>query len=124
MYISKQRKYPNKRIEQGGRSFMSKYEGRIAQELELRQKAGEFTGIDYQYRIKLYVYLPNGEKAYLFDYLCDFRCHRPNNTFLLVEAKGHATELYRTKKKILDLVWLPDHLDHQFEEIKQGGWRV
>lgn len=119
MYYSRQgSKYGNKRTEYNGYQYMSKFEAKVAQELDLRMKAGEFTQVDAQYRIKLYVYLPDGSKADLFTYICDFRCHRPDGTFLLVEAKGHVTDTYRTKRKILDLVWLPDHLDHEFEEIR------
>lgn len=113
-------KYGNAKTEYGGYKYDSKYEARVAQELELRQKAGEFTSIDRQYRIKLYVYLPDGSKADLFTYVCDFRCTRPDNSFLLVEAKGHVTDTYRTKRKVLDLVWLPDHPDYEFEEVRQG----
>lgn len=120
MYLSRYgSKYGNKRTEYNGKSYMSKYEARVAQELDLRLKAGEFTQIDSQYKIALYTYLPNGEKAVLFNYICDFRCSRPDGTYLLVEAKGHVTELYRVKRKLLDLVWLPDHPDYEFEEVRQ-----
>ncbi len=112
-------KYGNKKTEYNGYKYMSKFEARVAQELDLRMKAGEFTNIDPQYRIKLYVYLPDGKKADLFTYICDFRCERPNGSYLLVEAKGYQTDVYRTKKKILDLVWLPDHPDYEFDEVRQ-----
>lgn len=111
-------KYGAKKTEYNGRKYDSKLEARVAQELDLRLKAGEFTQIDPQYRIKLYCYLPNKEKVDLFTYICDFRCHRPDGSFLLVEAKGHPTEVYRTKRKILDLVWLPYHKEYEFEEIR------
>lgn len=112
-------KYGNKKTEYNGRRYDSKFEAKIAQELDLRQKAGEFVNVEAQYRIKLYVYLPGGQRADLFTYICDFRCERPDGTYLLVEAKGHVTDTYRTKRKILDLVWLPDHPDHEFEEVRQ-----
>jgi hypothetical protein len=112
-------KYGNRRTEFNGKQYDSKYEARIAQELDLRMKAGEFTQIDAQYRIKLYVYLPDGSKADIFTYICDFRCHKPDGSYLLVEAKGKVTETYRIKRKILDLVWLPDHLEYEFEEVRQ-----
>lgn len=111
-------KYGAKRTEYGGRKYHSKAEARVAQELDLRMRAGEFTEIEPQYRVKLYCYLPNGEKAYLFDYLCDFRCTKPDGSYLLVECKGAITDTYRTKRKLLDLVWLPDHPDHEFVEIR------
>lgn len=113
-------KYGNKRTEFNGYKYDSKFEAKIGQGLELRMAAKEFVAIERQFRIVLYVYLPDGSKADLFTYICDFRCERPDGTFLLVEAKGMVTETYRTKRKLLDLVWLPDHLDYEFEEIRQS----
>lgn len=119
MYNTRFSKYGAKRTTYNGYTYMSKFEARIAQELDLRMKAGEFVAIEPQYRIKLYVYLPDGKPVDIFTYVCDFRCEKPDGTFLLVEAKGMVTSVYRTKRKILDLVWLPDHLDHEFEEVRQ-----
>lgn len=113
-------KYGNKRTEYNGYKYMSKFEARIAQELDLRMAAGEFVKIEPQYRIKLYCYLPDGSKADIFTYVCDFRCERPDGSYLLVEAKGNVTDVYRTKRKLLDLVWLPDHKDYEFEEVRMG----
>lgn len=112
-------RYPNKRTEYNGYKYMSKFEARVAQELDLRKAAGEFVNIEPQYRIKLYCYLPDGSKVDIFTYVCDFRCERPDGTYLLCEAKGHVTDTYRTKRKLLDLVWLPDHPDYEFEEVRQ-----
>lgn len=111
-------KYGAKKTVYNGRRYDSKLEARVAQELDLRMKSGEFVNIDAQYKISLYVYLPDGSKADLFNYICDFRCERPDGSYLLVEAKGMETSVYRVKKRILDLVWLPDHLDYEYEVIK------
>lgn len=126
MYSSRfSNKYGNRKTVYNGRHYDSAFEARTAQELDLRMKAGEFIAIEPQFRIKLYVHLPDGSKAYIFTYICDFRCTKPNGEgYLLVESKGYVTETYRTKRKILDLVWLPNNLDYEFEEIRQGkGWR-
>jgi hypothetical protein len=112
------KKYGNKSTVYNGKYYDSKFEASVAQELDLRMQAGEFTLIEPQFPIKLYIYLPDGTKADLFTYVCDFRCTKPGGTYLLVEAKGFLTNIYRTKRKILDLVWLPDHLDYTFEEIR------
>lgn len=101
-----------------GRRYHSKLEAKVAQELDLRMKAGEFTNVTPQYRIKLYVYLPDNSKVNIFDYIVDFKCDRPDGTFLLVEAKGMETQVFRIKKKILDLVWLPEHPEYEYEIIK------
>ena len=112
-------KYNATKTVYNGRKYDSKLEASHAKELDLRMKSGEFTEIVPQYRIKLYVYLPDGSKADLFTYVCDFRCERPDGTYLLVESKGAETAVWRTKKKILDLVWLPDHKDYEYEVWKK-----
>lgn len=119
MYRQSWSKYGNTKTVYNGRKYDSKFEARVAQELDIRCKAGEFVAIEPQYRIKLYVYLPDGSKAYIFAYICDFCCEKPDGTFLLVEAKGHVTDTYRTKRKLLDLIWLPDHPEYEFEERRQ-----
>lgn len=124
MYRTSYAKYGNKRTEFEGRYYDSKLEASVARELSLRLKAGEFTEIVPQFRIKLYVYLPDGEKAHVFDYICDFRCTKADGSYLLCEAKGKVTDLYRVKRKILDLVWLPDHLEYEFEERRRADTRV
>ena len=122
MYYSRynKNKYNSKKTTYNGYHYMSGFEAKIAQELDLRMKSGEFVEIIPQYRILLYCYLPDGSRANIFTYICDFRCERPDGTFLLVEAKGHVTEVYRTKRKLLDLVWLPDNPNYEFEEIRLG----
>lgn len=119
MYTQRYTKYGAQKTEYNGRKYDSKLEAKTAYELDMRMKSGEFTEITPQYRIKLYCYLPDGSKADLFTYICDFRCQRPDGSYLLVESKGYATDVYRTKRKILDLVWLPDHKDYEFEEVRQ-----
>ena len=111
-------KYGAKKTTYNGRRYDSKLEARVAFELDMRMKSGEFTEIIPQYRIKLYVYLPDGKPVDIFTYVCDFRCERPDGSYLLTEAKGVETPVYRVKKKILSLVWLPDHLDYEYEVIK------
>lgn len=111
-------KYGAKKTTYNGRHYHSKLEARVAMELDLRMNAGEFTEILPQYRIRLYVYLPDGKPVHVFDYICDFKCTRPDGSYLLVEAKGMETAVFRTKKKILDLVWLPDNPDYDYEIIK------
>ncbi len=116
-------KYGARRTDYNGRRYDSKFEAGVAQELDLRLKAGEFVSIEPQYRIPLYVYLPDGSKEVIFTYICDFCCEKPDGSYLLVEAKGPITRTYRAKRKILDLVWLPDHLDYEFEEVRLTKWK-
>lgn len=117
-YQSYRSKYGSTKTTYNGRRYDSKLEARVARDLDMRKKAGEFVEITPQFRIKLYVYLPDNKPAYLFTYICDFKCERPDGTFLLVEAKGMETEIFKVKKRILDLVWLPDHPEYDYEIIK------
>jgi hypothetical protein len=112
-------KYNASKTTFNGRRYDSKLEARVAQELDLRKKAGEFVEVEPQFRIKLYVYLPDGKRADLFTYVCDFKCTRSDGSFLLVEAKGVETDLFRVKKRILDLVWLPEHPEYEYEIVKK-----
>lgn len=102
-----------------GRRYDSKFEAIIARELDLRMKGGEFTEIIPQYKVEVTALRSDGTKVRLFNYICDFRCQRPDGSYLLVEVKGMLTATYRLKKKALELLWLPEHPDYTFEEVKQ-----
>lgn len=119
MYYQKySSKYNAQKTTYKGRRYDSKLEAKVAMLLDQRMQNGEFVEIIPQYRIKLYVYLPDNKRADLFTYICDFRCERPDGSYLLVEAKGMETETFKIKKRILDLVWLPEHLNYDYEIIK------
>lgn len=118
-YQRRLNKYHAAKTTYNGRKYDSKLEARVAQDLDLRMKAGEFVEVEPQFRIKLYVYLPDGKRADLFTYICDFKCTKADGTYLLVEAKGVETDLFRVKKRILDLVWLPEHPEYEYEIIKR-----
>lgn len=112
-------KYRAQQTEYNGRIYASKFEARVAQDLDLRMKAGEFVKVEAQFRIPLYSYTANGEQIRLFAYVCDFRCTRPDGTYLLVEAKGFKTDIYKVKRKVLENIWLPDNPGYSFEEIER-----
>lgn len=118
MYRVSSNKYNARKTEYNGVRYDSKLEASVAYELDMRLKAGDFVSVERQHKIKLYVYLPDGSRAYLFNYIVDFKCERPDGSVLLVEAKGLETEVFKVKKKILDLVWLPDNPGYEYEIIK------
>ena len=119
MYYQSYNKYGAKKTVYNGRKYDSKLEARVAQELDLRLKANEFVEVVPQFRVKLYCYLPDGSQLYLWDYICDFRCEKPDGSYLLVEAKGMRTGRFRDNLKLLDGIWLPDHPDYDYEIIQQ-----
>lgn len=117
-------KYKAKRTEYNGKLYASKFEADVARQLDLRMAAKEFTKIEPQFRIPLYIYQADGKPVNVFAYVCDFRCIKPDGTYLLVEAKGYKTDIYKVKRKILELIWLPDHPDYNFEEIGNGRHNI
>ena len=119
MYYQSYNKYGAKKTVYNGRRYDSKLEARVAQQLDLRMKSGEFTLVEPQFRINLYCYLPTGEKLNLWDYICDFRCTKPDGSYLLVEAKGMRTGRFRDNLRLLDDIWLPDNPEYEYEIIQQ-----
>lgn len=113
-------KYGAKKTVYNGRNYDSKYEAVIARELDLRMKAKEFIEIIPQFKVEIIAHRQDGTPVKLFNYICDFRCQLPNGTYTLIEVKGVLTASYRIKKKALQLLWLPEHPDYTFEEVKQS----
>lgn len=117
-------KYGAKKTEYQGRKYDSKYEAGIAQELDLRLKAGEFVEVTPQYKLEMWCYRENGLPAFKVSHKVDFRAEKPDGSFLLVEAKGVETTDYKWRRKFLENIWLPDHPEYEYEVVKQrGGWR-
>jgi len=48
----------------------------------------------------------------------DFRTTLPDGSYELIEAKGFETPEYKLLKKLIDLLWLPEHLDHTYTVVK------
>lgn len=117
-------KYGAKKTEFKGKRYDSKLEATVAQELDLRLKSGEFTEVIPQYKLEMWCYRENGLKAFKVSHKVDFRCEKPDGSFLLCEAKGMETTDYLWRRKFLENIWLPDHPEYEYEVVKQyGGWR-
>lgn len=116
-------KYGAKKTEYGGRKYDSKFEASTAQELDLRQKAGEFVEIIPQYKLEMWCYRENGLPAFKVSHKVDFRAEKPDGSFLLVESKGVETDDYKWRRKFLENIWLPDHPEYEYEVVKQRSWR-
>lgn len=116
-------KYGAKRTEFNGRKYDSKFEAGVAQELELRLKAGEIVNIEPQYKIEAWCYRADGTPAFKVSHKVDFRVEYPDGSFGLVEAKGVETVDWRWRRKFLEHIWLPEHPDHTYEVIRQRGYR-
>lgn len=110
-------KYNNVRQTYNNYNYDSRFEARVAAELDLLQAAGEITTIERQFKISLDV-----AGHHIANYYCDFRVEYPDGTFELIEAKGVETEAYRLKRKLMEAIWLPEHLDHTYRVVKEKSY--
>lgn len=99
-YIVKNSWSNAKSIRYKNRIYDSKFEGNYAQELDLRQKAGEIEKWEAQVLIPLVV---NGYKV--CDYTIDFIAYYPDGTKEYIETKGYATPLWRLKWKVFEALY-------------------
>lgn len=117
-------KYGAKKTEFGGRKYDSKYEAGVAQELDLRLKAGDIQAIEPQYKVEVWCYREDGQKAFKISHKIDFRIKLNDGSYELIEAKGVETTDYLWRRKFLEHIWLPAHPDHTYTVVKQRtGWR-
>lgn len=115
MYI--QRKAPRVkgyvRQTYNGYSYMSKLEAAYAEILDKRRAANEIQEWEKQFKVSIDV---NG--MHITNYYCDFRILHNDNSYELVETKGWETDVYKLKRKMLEAIWLPQHLDHTYTVLK------
>lgn len=116
-------KYGAKRTEFNGYKYDSKFEAGVAQDLELRKKAGDITDYEQQFKVEVWCYRENGLPAFKVSHKIDFRVHNTDGSYELIEAKGVETADYKMRRKFLENIWLPDHPDHTYTVIKQGSRR-
>lgn len=78
----------------------SKFEASIAQDLELRKKAGDIKDFKEQVKIPLIV---NG--YVVCDYTIDFVIEHNDGTIEYREAKGYATDVWKLKWKLFEALY-------------------
>ena len=114
-------KYGAKRTEsRDGQKRDSKYEASIADELYFRKKAGDIKDYDSQYKVEMWIYREDGVKAFSVSHKIDFRIHNKDGSYELLEAKGVETQDWKFRRRLLEELWLPLHLDHTYRVVKQG----
>lgn len=116
-------KYGAKRTEFNGKKYDSKFEASVAQELELRKKAGDIKDYETQFKVEMWAYDANGKPAMKVTHKVDFRVHLNDGSYELLEAKGVETSDYKMRRKWLETFWLPFNLDHTYTVVKQRGYR-
>ena len=93
-------KYGNKTKVYNGLQYDSKAEARYAQELQLRQKAGEIKEITPQFRLSLDV---NG--FHICNYIADFMVVLRDGSMEIHEVKGFYTDIFRMKWKLTEALY-------------------
>lgn len=104
IYPVKPNKYRNVKVEYEGMKFDSKHELKCWQDLELREKAGEITGLCRQVPFQLIV---NGR--HIGKFTADFTWYE-NGEGVVADAKSPATRketAYRLRKKIFEAQYAP-----------------
>lgn len=82
-----------------GITFQSVREAEVYSALKLRQLAGEISDLKLQQCFPIVV---NGKRV--CDYIADFT-YREGGLLVVVDAKGHKTEMYALKKKLVRAVY-------------------
>lgn len=119
----KQNKFGAKRtVANDGIKRDSKYEASVADELDLRKKAGDILDYDSQYKVEMWAYDENGKQAMKVSHKVDFRIHHKDGSFELLEAKGVETSDYKMRRRWLETFWLPFNLDHTYTVVKQRSY--
>lgn len=115
-------KYGAKKTEFNGKRYDSKFEAGIAQELYLRQQAGDIEAVEPQFKVEMWCHRPNGLPAFKVSHKVDFRVTNNDGSYELIEAKGVETTDYRWRRKFLEHIWLPDHPEYTYTVVKQRSY--
>lgn len=97
----------------------SKFEASVADELLMRKQAGDILDYDSQFKVIMPIYNEHGKKVMEVSHKIDFRIHHTDGSFELYEAKGVETSDYKWRRRLLELLWLPEHIDHIYTVRKQ-----
>jgi hypothetical protein len=114
----KRNKYNAVRTSYNGYNYPSKLEASQAAELDLLLKAKRIKAWDRQFKVEIYAKTLQGDKVHVCDHKIDFRVYELDGSYTLIEAKGVETSDYKWRRKMLELFWLPEHLDHAYQVVK------
>lgn len=103
-----------------GRAYDSKFEASVAKELDTLRKAANPRErvVDVEPQHKVEIRSPITDKL-ICRYYVDFRVEYADGHIELIEAKGHRTEVFRLKLKLLEQIWLPQHPEVEYRIIQQ-----
>ncbi len=108
-------KYHAIRTEYNGYFYDSKFEAQTAMGLDWRLKAGEIKAWTRQFPIE--ISSPHTGELIVRTKV-DFRIEHNDGSFELLEAKGFETRDFGLLKKLIEMLWLPEHLDYTYTLAK------
>jgi Protein of unknown function (DUF1064) len=109
----RENKYRAKRTEYKGMFYDSMREAQYAAELDLLLRAGKILSWERQYPVRIEI-----EGQHILTHKVDFRVQNHDGSYELHEVKGVATPDWKIRRQLLELVWLPKHLDHTYHVIR------
>lgn len=107
-------KYNATRTIYNGYPYDSKFEAQTAMSLDWRLKAKDIKGWTRQFSIE--IRSPTGEL--ILKHKVDFRVEHNDGSFELVECKGFETRDWKITKRLIETLWLPEHLDYVYTVAK------
>ena len=118
-------KYGAKSTEYNGERYDSRFEAKVAHDLDMRLRAGEIAAVERQFKVEMIPYDKDGKAlpTLKVSHKIDFRVTHLDGSYELVEAKGLELADYQRRRKWLEAIWLPEHPDHTYTVIKQSGGR-
>jgi hypothetical protein len=96
-HFRKKSKYGNKNTHFGGNVYHSKFEAKVAQDLDIRLKAGELTEVKRQVRIDLRAY-----GKHIAFYFIDFVVTHKDGVREFLEVKGMVLPVWQIKWKLFE----------------------
>ena len=110
-------KYNAVKTTYNGRIYASKFEAKVAMELDWRLKAKEILAWEPQYKLHMSAYNQHGLTVMSKTHRVDFRIHELDGSYTLLEAKGQALRDWKDIVKWIEALWLPEHKDHKYEVL-------
>jgi len=82
--------------------------------LDWRKRAGDIK--DWQRQFMIEIRSPAGEL--ILKHKVDFQIEHNDGSFELPECKGFETRDYRITKRLIETLWLPEHVDYVYTVAK------
>jgi hypothetical protein len=111
-------KYGAKKSTYNGYNYDSKFESQVAQDLDLRLRAGDIKEVQRQVKIPLDAY-----GKHITNYFIDFMITRSDGTHEYIEAKGMETDVWKLKWKMFEAKMNQQEPEAVLTVIKQKQWK-